>query len=167
MTNFSISRCHSVQLSFTEKTMPFNYNDCMREGLLRKIPPSKDKATQSLKKAREWLKEAENSLKGEAFSSSILASYMVMFHAARTILFFDGFREKSHACVARYLEEKYVKTGKLDKKWVELLDHSREIRHNDQYDLSFFSTKEEAENALKSVNDFFVAMETLFKGILK
>ncbi len=147
--------------------MPFNYNDCMREGLLRKIPPSKDKATQSLKKAREWLKEAENSLKGDAFNSSILASYMVMFHAARTILFLDGFREKSHACVARYLEEKYVKTGKLDKKWVELLDHSREIRHDDQYDLSFFSTKEEAENALKSANDFFAAMESLFKTILK
>jgi uncharacterized protein (UPF0332 family) len=139
----------------------------MREGLLRKIPPSKDKATQSLKKAREWLKEAENSLKGDAFNSSILASYMVMFHAARTILFLDGFREKSHACVARYLEEKYVKTGKLDKKWVELLDHSREIRHDDQYDLSFFSTKEESENALKSANDFFTAMESLFKAILK
>ena len=147
--------------------MPFNYNDCMREGLLRKIPPSKDKAVQSLKKAREWLKEAENSLKGDAFNSSILASYMVMFHAARTILFLDGFREKSHACVARYLEEKYVKTGKLDKKWMELLDHSREIRHNDQYDLSFFSTKEEAENALKSANDFLVAMDSLFKVILK
>ena len=147
--------------------MPFNYNDCVREGLLRKIPPSKDKAAQSLKKAREWLKEAENSLRGNALNSSILASYMVMFHAARTILFLDGFREKSHACVARYLDEKYVKTGKLDKKWVELLDHSREIRHNDQYDLSYFSTKEEAENALKSANDFFVAMETLFKDILK
>ena len=147
--------------------MPFNYNDCMKQGLLRKIPPSKDKATQSLKKAREWLKEAENSLKGEAFSSSILASYMVMFHAARTILFLDGFREKSHACVARYLEEKYVKTGKLNKKWVELLDHSREIRHNDQYDLSFFSTKEEAVNALESANNFLSAMDSLFKAILK
>lgn len=147
--------------------MPFNYNDCMREGLLRKIPPSKDKATQSLKKAREWLKEAENSLKGDAFNSSILASYMVMFHAARTILFLDGFREKSHACVARYLEEKYVKTGKLDKKWVESLDHNREIRHDDQYNLSFFSTKEEAENVLKSANDFSAAMESLFKTILK
>lgn len=146
--------------------MLFNYNDCMREGLLRKIPPSKDKAIQSLNKAREWLKEAENSLKGDAFNSSILASYMVMFHAARTILFLDGFREKSHACVARYLEEKYVKTGKLDKKWVELLDHSREIRHDDQYDLSFFSTKEEAEKALKSANDFLLAMGQLFKAIL-
>ena len=147
--------------------MPFNYNDCMKEGLLRKIPPSKDKATQSLKKAQEWLKEAENSLKGNAYSSSILASYMVMFHAARAILFFDGFREKSHACVARYLEEKYVKTGKLDKKWIELLDYSREIRHDDQYDLSFFSTKEEAGNALKSANDFLAAMDSLFKIILK
>ena len=147
--------------------MPFNYNDCIKQGLLRKIPPSKDKAKQSLKKAREWLKEAENSLKGKAFSSSILASYMVMFHAARAILFFDGSREKSHACVARYLEEKYVKTGKLDKKWVELLDHSREIRHNDQYDLSFFSTKEEAENALKSANDFLKTMENLFETIRK
>lgn len=147
--------------------MPFNYNDCMREGLLRKIPPSKDKATQSLKKAQEWLKEAENSLKGNAYSSSILASYMVMFHAARAILFFDGFREKNHACVARYLEEKYVKTGKLDKKWVELLDHSREIRHNNQYDLSFFSTKEEAENALRSANDFLATIDSLFKAICK
>ena len=145
--------------------MPFNYNDCMKEGLLRKIPPSKDKAAQSLKKAQEWLKEAENSLKGNAYSSSILASYMVMFHAARAILFFDGFREKSHACVARYLEEKYAKTGKLDKKWIELLDHSREVRHNDQYDLSFFSTKEEAEIALQSARDFLASMECLFKVI--
>ena len=147
--------------------MPFNYNYCIKENLLRKIPQSKDKAMQSIKKAYQWLKEAENSLKGVAFNSSILASYMIMFHAARSILFFDGYREKSHACVARYLEEKYVKTGKLDRKWVELLDHSREIRHNDQYDLSFFSTKEDAENALKSARDFLVVMENLFTTCIK
>lgn len=156
-----------VQSFFTEKKMPFNYNDCIKENLLRKIPPSKDKAIQSIKKAYQWLKEAENSLKGVAFNSSILASYMTMFHAARSILFFDGYREKSHACVARYLEEKYVKIGKLDRKWVELLDHSREIRHYDQYDLSFFSTKEDAENALKSSRDFLVAMENLLATCIK
>lgn len=147
--------------------MPYNYDDCIKEGLLRKIPPSKDKATQSFKKAGEWLREAENSLKADAFSSSILVSYMVMFHAARSILFVDGFREKSHACVARYLEEKYVKTGKLDKKWVELLDYNREIRHEDQYDLSFFSTREEAEKSLQSAKDFLFALEDLFRTIVK
>ena len=90
-----------------------------------------------------------------------------MFHAARSILFYDGYREKSHACIARYLEEKYVKTGKLDKKWIELLDHNREIRHNDQYNISFFSTKTEATNALKAANDFLIAIENLFKSIKK
>ena len=147
--------------------MPFNYNDCIDKGLLRKIPASKDKAEQSLKKAHEWLEEAENSLEGKAFGSAILASYNAMFHSARAILFFDGFREKSHACVARYLEEKYVKIGKLDKKWVELLDHCREVRHNDQYDLSFFVTKEDAEKALKSAEDFSESMKELFKSISK
>jgi hypothetical protein len=57
-----------------EKKMPFDYNDCMKENLLRKIPPSKNKAAQSLKKAKEWLAESEKSLKGGASGSSILTS---------------------------------------------------------------------------------------------
>jgi len=147
--------------------MPFDFNDCIKENLLRKIPPSKDKAIQSIKKAHQWLIEAKNSLKGAAFNSSILASYMIMFHAARSILFVDGYREKSHACVARYLEEKYVKTGKLNRKWVELLDHSREIRHDDQYNLSFISTRKDAEYALKSAGNFLLAIEDLFTACIK
>ena len=146
--------------------MAFNYNDCIKEGLLRKIPPSADKAFSSIKKAQDWLKEAENTHDSEALNSSVLASYMAMFHGARAILFFDGFREKSHACIARYLEEKYVKTGKLEKKWVELLDHHREIRHNNQYDLSFFPTKEEAGMALKSASEFLNVMRKLLNSIV-
>jgi uncharacterized protein (UPF0332 family) len=147
--------------------MPFDYNDCIKENLLRKIPPSRDKAFQSIKKSREWLLDSEKSLKIGAAGSSILASYMSMFHAARSILFFDGYREKSHACIARYLEEKYVKFKKLDIKWVELLDHCREVRHNDQYNLSFFSTEEDAENAFKSAKDFLYAIENLLNSISK
>ena len=139
--------------------MPFNYDDCIHKRLLRKIPPSKDKASQSLKKARKWLKEAQNTAKGGTFNSSVLASYMVMFHAARAILFQDGFREKSHACIGRYLEEKYAKKGVLEKEWIHLFDHHRQIRHDDQYDLSFFSTKEDADQAVKSANRFLRRME--------
>ena len=74
--------------------MPFDFNDCIKENLLRKIPPSLDKAHQSIKKSKEWLSESEKSLNGGAAGSSILSSYMSMFHAARSILFFDGYREK-------------------------------------------------------------------------
>lgn len=147
--------------------MPFDYHDCIKANLLRKIPPSTQKAFQWLKKAKFWLTESKKSLEGSATSSSIIASYMCMFHAAGSILFFEGYREKSHACIARYLEEKYVKNNVLDKKWVELLDHSRETRHNDQYNLSFFSTGDDADNALESAKSFLNEMESLLKKISK
>ena len=147
--------------------MAFSYNNCINEGLLRKIPSSREQAVRSIEKSENWLKEAEKTLKIEAFDSSVLASYMSMFHSARALLFFDGFREKSHACVARYLEENYVKSGKLKKKWVELLDHHREIRHNNQYDLSFFATDEESEQALKSASEFSGKMKELLNSLSK
>ncbi len=62
---------------------------------------------------------------------------------------------------------KICKNNILDKRWVELLDHSRETRHNDQYNISFFSTEDDARNALDSVKSFFNEMESLPKKISK
>lgn len=84
-----------------------------------------------------------------------------MFHSARSLLFLDGYREKSHYCIARYLEEKYVRSGMLESKWVELLDHYRDLRHDDQYSTTFFATIDEAESALKTAKDFFDRMKIL------
>ncbi|ASJ17582.1 HEPN domain-containing protein [Thermococcus chitonophagus] len=108
----------------------------------------------SLKRAEEWLIEAEANLKFASYRTSLIASYLAMFHSARALLFRDGWREKSHFCVARFLEEFYVKTGKLEREWVDLLDRMRELRHADQYDVSYSPTKEEAEEALKLAKQF-------------
>ena len=142
--------------------MPLLYKDCLAKGLLKKIPPSHDKAKRSIMKAQRWLDEARGTFKAKAFDSSVLSSYLVMFHAARAILFLDGFRERSHICIARYLEEKYVKTKKLEKTWVDLLDHYREIRHSDQYDLSFISTDSEAREALNVASRFLGRIKNIF-----
>ncbi|MCL4457292.1 MAG: HEPN domain-containing protein [Nitrospirae bacterium] len=147
--------------------MPLLFKNCIEKGLLRKIPASEDNAMRSINKAESWLKEAEKSFQGEAYDSSVLSSYLAMFHSARAILFFDGYREKSHACVARYLEDQYVSKKKLEKKWVELLDHHREIRHDDQYDLSFYSSDEEARKALGSAGQFLQRMKYLLDSLNK
>jgi len=147
--------------------MPLKFKDCIEKGLLRKIPASEDNALRSLNKAERWLNEAEKSFQGEAYDSSVLSSYLAMFHSARAILFLDGYREKSHVCVARYLEEHYANKKKLEKKWVELLDHHREIRHDDQYDLSFYSSDEEAKEALESAGQFLQRMKHLLDSLKK
>ncbi|MDI6737736.1 MAG: HEPN domain-containing protein [Nanoarchaeota archaeon] len=142
-----------------------NSSDCIRDGLLRKIPPSKDNAEASIRTAQKWLVEAEKDLSAKAFNSALMASYVAMFHSARAILFFDGFREKSHFCLARYLEDNYAKRGLLEDKWVSMLDHYRDMRHDGQYSLGFLTTKDEAETSLQTAKGFVGRLSLLLERL--
>ena len=139
----------------------FDYNDCLKKGLIRKIVPSEEKARQSLNTAFKWLEETEKNFSSGALKSSLLSAYLAMFHSARSILYYDGYREKSHACIARYLETNYVRKGHLEQKWVELLDHFREIRHSDQYSFNFFTSTEEAEDTIDKSKMFVTRMQCI------
>lgn len=141
------------------------FTDCVKEGLLRRVPRSEEKAEESIKTAKRWLEEAEKDRHAEAFNSSVLSAYLAFFHAARSLLFLEGYREKSHYCIARFLEEKYVAPGLLEKKWVNLLDHYREIRHDNQYSVNFFTVEKEATSALRLAQEFVKEMEKLLQKI--
>lgn len=89
---------------------------------------------------------------------------MVMFHAARAVLFNDGWREKNHLCISLYLKEHYVKSGKLEDKWIDLLYYQRKLRHDDQYNLNFFISSEDAEKAIETSKSFLNRIKKLFKA---
>lgn len=139
----------------------FSYRDCVREGLLRAVEPSLENARASLSAADSWLTEAGTNLDGKALNSSLMASYLAMFHAARAVLIRDGIREKSHYCIARYLEAKYAEKDMLEPVWIRHLDQCRELRHADQYDTGFHATKDEAAEALKMATGFVDRMKRL------
>ena len=154
----------SAQYLFTVRGLS-EVKDCLDKGLLRKVPPSREKSMNSIRMAEEWLKEAERSLSAGALNSSLLCSYLSMFHSARAILFRDGYREKSHYCIARYLEEVYAKKGLLEMKWIDLLDHYRDLRHASQYSTESFVTEEEAKSALDTAKGFLERMKRLLETI--
>jgi uncharacterized protein (UPF0332 family) len=147
------------------KLKRLDFEDCMREGLLRRTPPSRGRAESSLRAADRWLEEADISLRNGAFNASVLSAYLAMFHSARAVLILEGYRERSHYCIARYLEEKYVKKGLLEGKWVELLDHHRELRHTSQYNVNFITSESEAHNTLRTAKRFVKRMKTLISDI--
>ena len=130
------------------------YTDCMREGLLRKTKPDLRKAQRSLEIADQRLKEAEVSLKNGILSGSLILSYTAMFHAARAVLFRDGWAEKSHVCVVAYLRERYVKAGKLEQRYLSMLDASRMERHETLYGLETEISGEDAEHMLARAKEF-------------
>jgi uncharacterized protein (UPF0332 family) len=82
-----------------------------------------------------------------------------MFHACRALLFKDGCREKSHYCVTRYIEEKYVSNGKLDRIVVDLL--FRELRHRDLYELDFSAMESDVEESIKNAKLVIKCIEKL------
>lgn len=130
------------------------YADCMREGLLRKTKPDLRKAHRSLEIADQRLKEAEVSLENGILSGSLILSYTAMFHAARAVLFRDGWAEKSHVCVVAYLRERYVKAGKLEQRYLSMLDASRMERHETLYGLETEISDEDAEHMLVRAKEF-------------
>lgn len=145
----------------------FDFHECLKKGLIRKTQPSKAKAKKSLQASLKWLEEAERNIKSDALKSSLLSAYLAVFHAARSVLFLDGYREKSHACIGRYLEEKYVRKGLLESEWVEMLDHFRELRHTDQYSFNFFASEEESEDTIAKSREFVSRMEKLVYEVSK
>ena len=145
------------------KKMRYDIKKPEELNLLRKIPKSMKKAKESISTAKSWLREAENNLRSKSFRSCILSSYLAMFHSARACLFVNGFREKSHFAIARFLEDFYVKKDLLENEWIELLDHYRETRHGDQYSTSFIATEDEAESALNSAKKFVERIKKLLE----
>ena len=84
-----------------------NIKGAIEQGLLKKSTADKGKSDQSVKIAQEKLEEAQKSLEADLFEGTIIFSYMAMFHAARSLLFNEGYIEKSHYGLLVFLEELY------------------------------------------------------------
>ncbi len=123
--------------------------------------PSTGLARKSLKQARTFLADAEDMARFEKERMGIIALYNAFFHTARSLLFKDGIKERSHYCVARYVEKKYIKTNIISKKFLDYLDLLRDIRHDTQYSLDEVIFDEDLEEMIEVCKEFISAIEKL------
>jgi len=138
-----------------------NIEDCLEEGLLKKVPPNKDKAIKSLEKSKHLLELAESELNNGFYESAIVSAYMSVFHAARAILFRDGFKERSHYALYVYISEKYE--GKIEKWLINELNALRLQRHELMYDIekSVEVLEEDANTALNIAKEFLKSVKKI------
>jgi uncharacterized protein (UPF0332 family) len=137
--------------------------ECWKRGLLRKIKSSKWLIAKSLQTAKRRLQDAKQSLVANIFNGAVFFAYMSMFHAAKAILFRDGVREKSHACVVVYLLEKYGKEGKIPLHLINSLNSLRIERHDIVYGFDFVASKEDAKVAIENAKEFLAVVEKMLK----
>ena len=132
---------------------------CLKDGLLKPIPPSPEDAANQISKAKILLREAESCLESDNVNTAVMAAYAALFDASRALLFKDGFRERSHVCVVRYLEAKYAKQLGSDN--IVLLDEYRDKRHKVVYASDYYSSYDEAEALVAFAGKFIAKIEKL------
>ena len=101
------------------------------------------------------IKKAEKVLEVQQHDVSILMSYNSMFHSARALLYKDGIKERSHACLILYLKDKYAEDTELTG-YLNSMDAYRRTRHDIQYRGSS-CTELDAQEALKDAKGFLKA----------
>ena len=80
-----------------------------------------------------------------------------MFHAARSLLFKDGIKERSHLCVISYIKETYPRLRRLANQ----LDTYRRNRHNTLYALDFLISDDDAKQAIDDAELFYKQLESI------
>jgi uncharacterized protein (UPF0332 family) len=88
---------------------------------------------------------------------TVVAAYTSMFHAARSLLFKDGIKERSHVCVAIYLQSKYPELGEQTK----ILDSYRRFRHIALYAVNVAIDEKDAKESLRLAELFRREIEKL------
>jgi len=139
-----------------------DFEECLSAGHIKKITPSENQAHEQFSKAQTLFEEAKKSMEIENPNSAVIASYAALLDASRAVMFRNGYREKSHACVVKYLEAKY--SDELGMDTIYLLDQYRDRRHKTLYSGSYYPTMEEAKQMVSFTGEFLGKIEKVLKG---
>jgi uncharacterized protein (UPF0332 family) len=130
-----------------------NVDDCFRKGLLRRTTPSPGAVEKSLSASQDYIEAARQNMDIGNHGLVLFCAYTSMFHAARAVLFRDGVKERSHACIGIYLAETYGNARELAV-LAPLLDTYRMSRHTTLYSLDAEEDEEDARQAIEDAIHF-------------
>lgn len=133
------------------------FDDCLKRGKIVRFPASKKLASKELDVAREDLKTSQQSLKQKSYKWATVQAYYAMFHAARTLLYHQGYREKSHYCLILAMKSFYVSKGILEMRLVESLQMAKALREGADYENTFDA--ESAKALVAQAQEFVLVAE--------
>jgi uncharacterized protein (UPF0332 family) len=113
------------------------FDDCLKRGRIISFPVAKKLVTKELGIAQQDLATAQKSIEEKNYKWATIQAYYAMFHAARTLLYLKGFREKSHYCLMLAMKEFYVSEGKMEMRLAESLQMAKTLRESADYDNIF------------------------------
>ena len=109
--------------------------------------------------ARSDLLDATAGYENRRYKWSTIQAYYAMFHAARSLIYSRGYREKSHYCLAVALRALFVEEGQMEAKFVRDLLNAMNLREAADYEAEF--SMDGAKAVIASAGRFIEKAATL------
>lgn len=124
---------------------------------------SKGKALtkKELEAAKDDLNEAKDRLKNKKYKYATITAYYSMFHAARSLIYSKGFREKSHYYLLVALQALFVDKGLIEDELAKDFHTAMVLRESADYHGEF--SREGAESSIESATKFLQKAGAILK----
>jgi uncharacterized protein (UPF0332 family) len=129
-----------------------DFKNCLDKKSLYMSEDARALAARELKSAIDDLTDAKFSLSKGRYKWATIQAYYAMFHAARSMLYSRGYRERSHHCVVIGIEHLFGSEKLIDMKWVRALKNSMSLREDADYTDEY--SKEGAEASISNAEGF-------------
>lgn len=138
------------------------FDDCLKRGKIVRFAAARKLAAKELDVARADLVASQQSLKQKNYKWATVQAYYTMFHAARTLLYHKGYREKSHYCLILAMKAFYVGEGILEMRLVESLQAAKAMREGADYENTF--DPKSAGALVEQAEEFLKVAEGVLRG---
>lgn len=137
-------------------------DDCLKQGKIIRFPEARKLVVSELEVARRDLRACRESLERKDHKWATVQAYYAMFHAARTLLYYKGYREKSHYCLIRAMHALFVNENLLPARLVESFQMAKALREGADYENTFDT--ETAVSLAEQAAEFITAAQAVISG---
>lgn len=118
-------------------------------------------------KAISDLYSAKENFLNDNLATSINRSYYSMFHAARALLALEMLESKKHTGLVHLFNEKFITSGKIDRKYFTYLATALNVRMQTDYHDFYVITRNDAEIQLENAEEFLKMVENYLTNVLE
>lgn len=126
----------------------------------------KDMIKAQIEKSDEKLRAAKSLFKDEFFDDAISRAYYAVFHAVSAVLLTEGITVETHDALKTMFGLRFVKTGKIDRKYGRILSTLKDERENGDYDIFTDFDLHETKEIIKQAEEFVKEMKRFLIGTM-
>lgn len=113
------------------------FKQCLENKKIIPFVKGKNLVRKEISVAQSDLFDAKAGYGNERYKWSTIQAYYAMFHAARALIYSEGYREKSHYCLAVALRALFVDKNTMDSQLVRDFLNAMNLREAADYESDF------------------------------